>query len=784
VKTFPILSAGLLATALFSPSALSATGEPSPEAGPFRRVSSFPVFLNTDVDDETVAEIVAATADGNTLIYTDGKTENIGFVDITDITTPTADGVVSVPGEPTSVAVVGGYALAAINTSADFINTSGDLVVIDIATRLIVRTIPLGGQPDAVSVSPDGQYAAIAIENERDEDLGDGEPPQLPAGFVAIVDLVGPVANWTTRNVDLVGVPDLYPSDPEPEFVDINAENFAVVTLQENNHLVVIDLETGSIVEDFSAGYADLVQIDTNENDLIEQNSFLPQVPREPDAVTWVSPSSFVTADEGDLHGGSRGFTSFYARGFPIYLPGRDVEHQVTRLGHYPEGRSENKGCEPEGAEFGDFGELGKFLFIGAERANLVLVYEIIGDDWTASASPEYVQTLPTGVGPEGLLAIPARNLFVVASEGDERGNKFRSVISIYSYDGTSNYPTIVSEQRVDGTPIPWGALSGLANGSEGGGQVFTVHDSFYRSSRIFELDVDQTPAVLRTELVLTDDHDVLRSTLNTIKNTLPGTPDFDVESFFNADGSVNLDIEGIDAVSNGFWLVSEGAGNLVDGVSDAEDRPFESPNLILGVDPNGNTRRVHYPRLNVIQNQLRFGFEGIAVHDNYAYVCFQRSWSSAGDPAGHARIGRYSLTTGGWQYAYYPLDAVASPAGGWVGLSEITYLGDGEFAILERDNQAGTDAAVKRIYRFDGEAVDWRTNAQVPALDVITKELIRDLLVEGDFDAAGGAVPEKLEGLCVLADGNVLIVNDNDGVDDNNGETQLLELGELFIEE
>ena len=40
-----------------------------------------------------------------------------------------------------------------------------------------------------------------------------------------------------------------------------------------------------------------------------------------------------------------------------------------------------------------------------------------------------------------------------------------------------------------------------------------------------------------------------------------------------------------------------------------------------------------------------------------------------------------------------------------------------------------------------------------------------------------GGLVPEKLEGLTVLQGGERLIVNDNDGVDDNNGETQLLRI-------
>ena len=48
----------------------------------FQRIATFPVFLNTDVNEETVSEIVAATEDGKTLIYTDGEFGGIGFVDI------------------------------------------------------------------------------------------------------------------------------------------------------------------------------------------------------------------------------------------------------------------------------------------------------------------------------------------------------------------------------------------------------------------------------------------------------------------------------------------------------------------------------------------------------------------------------------------------------------------------------------------------------------------------------------------------------------------------------
>jgi hypothetical protein len=44
-----------------------------------------------------------------------------------------------------------------------------------------------------------------------------------------------------------------------------------------------------------------------------------------------------------------------------------------------------------------------------------------------------------------------------------------------------------------------------------------------------------------------------------------------------------------------------------------------------------------------------------------------------------------------------------------------------------------------------------------------------------------GLLIPEKLEGLAVMSNGDVLIVNDNDGVDSNSGETRLINLGDIL---
>ena len=199
----------------------------------------------------------------------------IGFVDITNPRSPRPLGTVDVGGEPTSVAVRGGYAYAGVNTSPDYVNPSGKLVQIRISSRAVTREVDLGGQPDAVAISPDGQYLAVAIENERDEDLGDGEPPQMPAGYVQIVEM----ATMTATKVELTGLAGLvYVTDPEPEFVAINEDNLLVVTLQENNGIVMIDCATKQVVNSFSAGSVDLSHIDVDEEDVISQTSNLASV--------------------------------------------------------------------------------------------------------------------------------------------------------------------------------------------------------------------------------------------------------------------------------------------------------------------------------------------------------------------------------------------------------------------------------------------------------------------------------------------------------------------------
>lgn len=160
----------------------------------FNRIASFATVQNMaegeDTARETSAEIIAVTEDGQTLIYSDSPLGAIGLIDITDPANPAPLGNIAVDGEPTTTVVIGDTAFVGVNSSASFTTPSGALRSVDIAAKTVTASCDLGGQPDSVARNADGSMIAVAIENERDEDLNDGALPQMPAGYVVRLPVV------------------------------------------------------------------------------------------------------------------------------------------------------------------------------------------------------------------------------------------------------------------------------------------------------------------------------------------------------------------------------------------------------------------------------------------------------------------------------------------------------------------------------------------------------------------------------------------------------------------
>ena len=647
--------------------------------------------------------------------------------------------------------------MVGVNTSPDYINPSGTLDVIAMADKTTIAQLTLPGQPDSVAVSKEDsgypKYIAIAIENERDEDLEDGSPPQMPPGYLEIItiadeaELADP-STWNQTTIDLTGFPECrFSDDPEPEYVAINDANDSVlITLQENNCNILVDPVTMTVTNVFDAGEVSLTNIDTLEEDIIRQNAtgtFL----REPDGATWLGDTGFfATANEGDLDGGSRGWTIFdSADGSVIYDSGNEMDIEVAKIGHYPDGRSGNKGNEPENVLYVEVEE-GSYIFVLSERSNVVFVYEV-----SNPTMPGLLQVLPSGVGPEGIVFDYDSKTLAVTAEKDDREKGFRSSITFFSLVEMDKpfYPTLESMPRAvlpdlptldqsilraDGdlpdTYIPFSALSGLAASKTDKNVLFTVEDGEFRSSRILSIDKDASPASVFMEDFIMDDNDVLSDALG--------------PEVVNADGTVNLDLEGIASdPDGGFWVVSKDHKALIfitaDHVVEMVVMLTVGSDNLMGVELDGD---------NVVVIQ-----------------------GKADDDKPNPLVVVYNTVTETTKSAQFVLEASLSQYGDEVGLTDIAFF-DSKFYILQTDPYGGKDAGVKRIDCIDLGDYSFADDS------VVTSELFRDLIP--DLTLSNGIVPTKLEALTIDSDGNVFVVNDNGGI----GETGFLLVDTIDKEE
>ncbi|SQI20619.1 esterase-like activity of phytase family protein [Corynebacterium jeikeium] len=748
----------------------------------FERTATFPVYENrpegADKSAETVAEISTVSKDGKTLIHTDALAQRIGFIDISDPNAPKGLGTLDLKAqghakdEPTSVAVYGDYLLVVVDeTGGDFAHPKGRVDIVRISDRTRVSSIDLKGQPDSIAISPAGApgkpKAAIAMENQRNEEHNDGNLPQLPTGFVQTIDLSGEPKDWKATPIrfeddngkllDVVQKAGLdTPEDLEPEYVSINGKNQLAVTLQENNGVAIIDLQTNRITNVFSAGSAEVKGVDTQSDKLINPTDTLPATPREPDAIAWIDDNHLATANEGDWKGGTRGWTVFDTSGKVTWDAGNSVENLAIRHGLHNNKRAKKKGVEIEGIATATMNGT-NYAFVGSERSNFVAVYNV-----NDPANPQFVQMLFTTNGPEGILPIPERNMLAVSSEVDEPDNAVRSAVTLYRLGGKDSQPSIVSADEGE-APIGWGALGSLTADPKDANRLYAASDSAYANGWVYTIDASKQPAVITERRAVKRD----------------GAP---------AEG---LDIEGISvAADGGFWIASEGKKG--------------KDNRLFHTDKDLNiTSTVELPA-DVAEHIGKWGLEGVtSTKDAHGveqlYVAVQRPlWKDpeakkleAQEGENTTRIGKYNTKTKQWQWFGYELEKPTGK-GDWMGLSEITALDDKHLLVIERDKLNGPDAKVKRVMKVtlpeggegagtgeaQGAGAGEAQGANGGALPMVKKELAVDVLPK--LRATNGWTQEKLEGFTITADGQMYAVTDNDALEDATGETVFLRLGKV----
>ena len=123
---------------------------------------------------------------------------------------------------------------------------------------------------------------------------------------------------------------------------------------------------------------------------------------------------------------GARSFTIWTTAGVKVFDSGSQIEREMLTRGLLDDGRSDDKGPEPEAVTFGVVGGM-PLLCVGLERTNAVMIYDvsnpaapvlrdvidIAGENGLGSTAPEGLQLIPASDNPTG------RPLLAIASEGD-----------------------------------------------------------------------------------------------------------------------------------------------------------------------------------------------------------------------------------------------------------------------------------------------------------------------------------------------------------------------------
>lgn len=376
-------------------------------------------------------------------------------------------------GLANSVAIHDGLAAVAVE-AADRVSP-GRVLLYDTASRAPaagVNVIPVGSLPDMLTFSHDGERLLVANEASpffnEDSEAYEGVDPE---GSVSIIDMKTrtviatpgfanvPVGGGYMRDEASVGI------GFEPEYIAIDRQGkTAYVTIQEHNAIGVLDLKTNTFTQLIGLGLKDFSapgnEIDPNHKDgKIELRAAAVRGLYQPDAIAAYQHKGktyLVMANEGDtreddgdkkrakdsgLTGypgdlkelnislpdstsgtelvtfGGRSFSIRDSAGNIVFDSGNQLEAAAIAAGIYDDGRSDDKGVEPEGVELAQV--RGRTLaFIGLERTkkSAVAVYDI-----TDPRKARYLDlmVIDGDVSPEGMKAIHmgGRHYLAVANE-------------------------------------------------------------------------------------------------------------------------------------------------------------------------------------------------------------------------------------------------------------------------------------------------------------------------------------------------------------------------------
>lgn len=191
-------------------------------------------------------------------------------------------------GDMTSVSISPDGENLAVALQAEGYNDNGRVAIFKCnsdGTLSFIRTIETGVQPDMVTYTDDGKYILTANEGEpRNGYENDAEDPK---GTVTIINTDDDTAvnvgfddfdHDTLASAGVVLKKGSEPSeDLEPEYISCNG-NMAYISLQEANAMAVLDIEAKEFKGVYPLGTVDYssVDIDLNKNDNEEDREYSP----------------------------------------------------------------------------------------------------------------------------------------------------------------------------------------------------------------------------------------------------------------------------------------------------------------------------------------------------------------------------------------------------------------------------------------------------------------------------------------------------------------------------
>lgn len=324
-----ILKLGLISLtcmSLFVPAFAAETYQKNDsDRGFVRELSSYSVGRANA--DGGVAEIVTYNKDDKVFYVVSGMTQSIDLVKINSDGSTECKKRINIGdvlkgqdinvGDMTSVSYSNEKNLLAVAVQDKDYKNNGHIVILDKEGNY-KESFECGVQPDMVTFTKDGKYIISADEGEPREGYVNGIDPK---GSVTIIDVENKSTNKVEFNINRVealnnGVllkKDSNPAeDLEPEYIAVSDDNkTAFISLQENNAIASIDIESGDINYVKGLGFIDH-SLEGNEIDAVRGKGINAKIDIKndnflgtpmPDGIAFLSKNGkdyILTANEGD----------------------------------------------------------------------------------------------------------------------------------------------------------------------------------------------------------------------------------------------------------------------------------------------------------------------------------------------------------------------------------------------------------------------------------------------------------------------------------------------------